>query len=239
MAKLFVYGGCVSRDTFERMKADHELVAYIARQSLISAKSNPTRNLDTASLGNKFADRVIRDDLASALFKKITEHAQETDLLVIDMLSERLGASRVYGGTFITRSIEITSSGILAQHPSRAVHIPFATNQHFEAWVDAADALVRLLKRQNLLKKTILVEAPWTDTTIEGVEVTRYLGWSADEANKMYAPYYAHMRNAGVKTITIPPEFQYSTDKHKWGASPYHYVDEAYEWLKSELEKNL
>jgi hypothetical protein len=56
MANIFIYGGCVSRDTFELMKEKHSLVHYVSRQSLISAASSPTpkRIISTTHLVNNF-----------------------------------------------------------------------------------------------------------------------------------------------------------------------------------------
>ena len=72
MNKVFVYGGCVTRDVFELLKHDHELSGYVARQSLISASSPPS-NLGDDLPETNFEMRAVKGDLNSSLFTALTE----------------------------------------------------------------------------------------------------------------------------------------------------------------------
>lgn len=232
MANIFIYGGCVTRDTFEHMKGEHRLVQYVARQSLISAASRPTTSIKTDGLSENFQDRAVKSDLASSLYPTLAKYAAKTDLFLFDILSERLGVYRLPGGTHITRSVELAKTKLIHTLERPAASIRFGTDAHFELWTRAADSFLEKLAGLKLLDRTVLFEAPWTDYTDVGEPVPRFRGWTADEANELYARYYAYLREKGVRTRTLPADLAVSVSTHKWGPSPYHYVDEAYHWMK-------
>ncbi|MFZ3454791.1 DUF6270 domain-containing protein [Arthrobacter sp. 7Tela_A1] len=235
MANIFVYGGCVTRDAFEHMKDRHSLVQYVARQSLISAASKPTKSLSMDSLGPDFQNRSVRGDLDSSLHRLIRKTASRTELFIFDILSERLGVYRLPGGTYITKSVELAKTGLIKTLPRSASVIKFGTEEHFELWKPAADALLDTLKNAGLFNRTLLFEVPWTNVTDTGEEVPRFRGWDAAYAADLYARYYSYLRALGVRVATIPEQLAVSTLQHKWGPSPYHFVDEAYLWMKEEV----
>lgn len=235
LASIFIYGGCVTRDAFEHMKDDHMLVHYVARQSLVSAASPATTILSVDTLSTGFQNRSVRGDLQSSLHPSITRFAPTTDLFVFDLLSERLGVYRVPGGTYITKSVELAKTGLVATLPRAAVVIAFGTDEHFNLWKAAADALAARLRTAGLLDRALLFEVPWTDVTITGEMVPKFRGWDASHANKLYARYYAYIRSLGIRVVPVPEELALSTTSHKWGPSPYHFIDETYIWMKHQI----
>ncbi|MFF5790425.1 DUF6270 domain-containing protein [Paeniglutamicibacter sp. NPDC012692] len=239
MARIFVYGGCVTRDAFELMKGEHTLVQYVARQSLISANSQPTRTLRTSVLTTSFQDRAVRNDLDSTLHSMIRSRGATADMFMFDILSERLGVYRLPGKTYITRSVELAKSKLLDALPGAAVVVNFGTDTHFDLWKIAADKFITELKTANIFHKTMLFEAPWTDVTELGEPVPRFRGWSAAEANALYARYYEYLQSRGLHTRRIPADMAVSTASHKWGPSPYHYVGDAYLWMRDEAQNFL
>jgi Family of unknown function (DUF6270) len=68
VAELVTYGGCVTRDTFENIKEDHKLLAYVSRQSLITASSRPTKLLTPLPPSTGFEARNFNGDISSALY---------------------------------------------------------------------------------------------------------------------------------------------------------------------------
>lgn len=235
MTNIFIYGGCVSRDTFEHLKDSHALVQYVSRQSLISAASLPTRKLRTGHLSSNFQDRAVIGDVNSSLFLLIAAKQANTDVLVFDILSERLGVFRIPGGTYVTKSTELTRTKIINELEKPATTIAFGTDRHFNLWKESAAKFVSVLKRSNLFERSLLIEAPWTEASTSGIDVPRYRGWTAEYANETYARYYSHLRELGFNSICIPPDLAISTDEHKWGPAPYHYTESTYHWLKLEI----
>ncbi|MGO2481118.1 DUF6270 domain-containing protein [Glutamicibacter ardleyensis] len=237
MAKLFIYGGCVSRDSFELIKNENKIVQYVARQSLISAASKPEKRFPLNALSDNFNSRMVKGDIQSSLLRSITRYSEEVDHLLFDILSERLGVYRFSGGTYITNSAELQKSGLLQNSAIAKTLIRMGTDRHFELWKKSVESFHRTLSESKLINKTSLIKVNWTDETIQKTPVPLFRNWSASDANKLYARYYSHLENNGFNIIEPPAEVSLSDLDHKWGASPYHFQDEYYEYITSQLKK--
>lgn len=197
MTNIFIYGGCVSRDSFEHLKDDHSLVQYVSRQSLISAASRPSYKLRTDHLSNTFQDRSVIGDVNSSLFSLIAAKHSTTEIFVFDILSERLGVFRIPGGTYVTKSTELAKTRIISQLEKPAASVAFGSDRHFDLWQEAVEHFSRALKKAHLFDRTLCIEAPWTEESVSGNPVPRYRGWTAEKANEAYVRYYAHLRGLG------------------------------------------
>ncbi|MGP4981661.1 DUF6270 domain-containing protein [Glutamicibacter arilaitensis] len=235
MKKFFVYGGCVSRDTYELMKDDHALVHYVARQSLISATSKPERRLPTESLPSDFNSRMVRGDIESSLFQKISQYSSDTDVFIFDVLSERLGVYRIYGGTYITNSGELDKTKILSNLTVPKSLIRFGTDRHFDLWKESAVKLKGHLTRNGLFESSYVIRANWTDVTIQGTPTPKFRSMDANLANRMYQRYYDTLEQLQFRIIEPAPEIASSDEHHKWGPSQYHYQREFYESIVGQL----
>lgn len=238
MKNFFVYGGCVSRDTFELIKEKNTLVHYVARQSLISSTSKPEKRLPVASLPTDFSSRMVRGDIESSLFPKISQYANKTDVLIFDILSERLGVNRLDGGTFITNSGELGKTGILNKFDLPKTLIRFGTDRHFEIWCKSVLKLKKHLINHNLFNNSYVIRANWTDVTIQGTSVPRFRSMDAVLANGLYERYYDTLAECSFNIIEPPAHISYSDDNHKWGSSQYHYQKEFYTFIADILTKD-
>lgn len=93
MRRVFIYGGCTSRDAVDQY-ADYglQLHSYIARQSLISAYRPADPALfDTRGVEGTFLRRMLAGDIVGTLPKHLDENAAEIDLVVWDLMIERVG----------------------------------------------------------------------------------------------------------------------------------------------------
>lgn len=235
MTKFFVYGGCVSRDTYELMKDEHALVHYIARQSLISATSKPERRLPTPSLSSDFNSRMVRGDIESSLFPKISQYSKDTDVFIFDILSERLGVYRIYGGTYITNSVELERSDILSNLKVPKTLIKFGTDRHFDLWKESATKLKKHLTSNGLFDSTYVIRANWTDVTLQGTPTPKFRSMDAETANQMYHRYYELLEQLQFRIIEPARDITFSDEHHKWGPSQYHYQREFYESVVDHL----
>lgn len=238
MAGIFVSGGCVTRDTYEAIKGEHELTGYSARQSLISANSVPT-TLAVDPKGTGFEVRAVMDDLRSSLFGKLREQAERTDLFVIDLLVERLGVLALPDGSYATRTPNLNKTGALGELFLEAPWVKFHTDEHFRLWSLAAVRLVDLLREVEMVERTLLVETPWAATTLTGTPVKPFVGWPTAEVDGWFEPYYAVLKGLGIRSVRIPEELVFSDDEHKWGASPFHYAPATHEWLVDQFRSAL
>lgn len=238
MKNIFVYGGCVSRDTFELIKEENKLVHYVARQSLISSTSKPERRLPIASLAVDFSSRMVKGDVESSLFPKITQYANNTDIFIFDILSERLGVHRLDGGTFITNSGELGKSGLLNKFERSTTLIRFGTDRHFDIWRGSVLKLKEHLRNHDLFGESYVIKANWTDVTIQGTEVPRFRSMDASAANGLYERYYETLAECNFNIIEPPLGISHSDENHKWGPSQYHYQSEFYNYIADIITKS-
>lgn len=235
MVNFFIYGGCVSRDTFELIKDEHSLTAYVARQSIISANSAPETRIDTAKSPTNFNSRMVVGDIKSSLFSTLRQKSNKSDVFLFDILSERLGIYRLQGGRYITNSAELSKSKLLNDFPYPKANIPFGTSQHFELWKQGVIALKDLLIECGLFSQSIYIETVWTDQSYQGTIVPKFRNWSAHHANKLYEPYYLYLRKLGFSSVKPSPGISFSDENHKWGSSQYHYQPEYYQEILEQV----
>lgn len=241
MAKIIIYGSCVSRDTFSLMEQEqeHELLAYVARQSLISAMTQPTTLLEPAKLDSKFQSRMLNGDVKSNLLEVLRRHASQTDLLLIDLTDERLGVHKLPDNSFVTRSSELIQSGLLNSLESIPGVIQIGSERHWLFWERAATRFVDRLASIGLLDKTIIFNTPWATESIEGVTVPGFRNFTVQEMNENLKRYGDFLKTLGLKVVDLPQEIAKSTKQHKWGIAPFHYQDLVYEWISNEVKLSL
>ncbi|NYD76501.1 DUF6270 domain-containing protein [Arthrobacter cupressi] len=233
---LMIYGSSVSRDPFEDLGSDYALLAYIARQSMISALSRPTALLTEETLGSALQNRSLNGDLKSNLLPTLQRYAPEADLLVIDLTDERLGVIRLPDGNYVTRSPELMKSPLPAGIAGKARRIAPATEEHWTLWESAANRLFGSLTAMGLRDKTLVLNTPWARVTEHGEAVPPFRDSAQDvELNAYLAECCAHIRSLGYTVATLPPELRVSESSHKWGPSPYHFGSAARQWIAGQM----
>src|SRR5699024_2823677 len=87
------YGSCVPRDTVDLAGSDRfDVVAYVARQSLLSADHDASEHFPAqAEIGSDFQRRMMTGDFAGDLEERLADAAAETDVLLWDLADERHG----------------------------------------------------------------------------------------------------------------------------------------------------
>lgn len=235
MTRFIIHGSCVTRDTFGFLPADHELVWYAARQSAISA-GRPVAGLAARlpTLPSAFQDRVVRSDIAGNVLKELSSRLVPGDVLLLDLVDERGGVLEFPGG-YVTKLSEFWSNG--GQALSRAArHIALGTPEHFALWKDGIDRVLSQAASAGIGDRVAFLQTPWASTLDDGspLEVPEWMLPPA-EANRIYQPYFDHLVERGETVLALPSELAVSTEHHRWGPSPFHYGDEAYRWLASEI----
>jgi hypothetical protein len=225
--RVLVYGSCVARDMVNVLGPGYRLVGYSARQSMISAMSPPVHRWAEPDLASPFQARLVMDDFGSSMAATIRSTADDVDLLVLDLVDERLGVVALPDGRYLTRSQELVDSGLLVHLPEDSPLIPFGTREHFLLWRAAARDFVELLRTTGLLERTLVIEATFASTTDKGTPATRWRGEAASVWNERYRPYYDSLATTGMRTHVIGARAIAASD-HQWGPSAYHYVDDTY-----------
>jgi len=232
-----IYGSCVSRDTVEFCAdATKDLKRYIARQSLISAFGPETETtLDLKRLSSPFQRRMVTDDLDGSLRRLLPKIVQDSEILIWDLVDERLGVYRTDCGGYVTRSFELIKSGNDEELQKEARLIAFGTDEHFDLWAVALQDFATELERLSYISKVRLIAVPWAEKGTDGTKTPWSHGLSAKQANKLYARYFRAAEEV-VDVIWIGKERKpLASAEHKWGFAPFHFDHATYSEISEAL----
>lgn len=229
--RVTVYGSCVARDTVDLAGSDRfDVIAYIARQSLLSADQDATvRFPDDAQIDSAFQRRMMTGDFAGDLDARLTEAADETDVLLWDLADERHGVHVFDDGGVVTRSIDLVRVPEVLSAVQGARHVPFGADEHFELWAPRAEQLRDKLVELELFEKSLVLQVPWALVTVDGRRTPQSMGTTAMEANEAYRRYYAHLAELGFRILELQPLGVLADPEHRWGMAPFHYTQDVYE----------
>ncbi len=235
-ARVFIYGSCVSRDTFDFLHADEfELVQYIARQSAISAYTKSVELIDPPALPSPFQQRVLSDDFRSSLRTTIP-NLRDIDLVLMDLTDERLGVYVLPDGSVVTRSIELIESGFERNLPAGSHYIPFGTDLHFQYWSAGISEISKLFSEHLPRTAIALLAVPWAERSESGARTPESFGVNARDMNPVMDAYTTHAAQAlNSHLISIDPAEALSADDHRWGPAPFHYSTSVYRSLVHSL----
>lgn len=236
MSNIIIYGSCVTRDAFELVKEDHTLLAYVARQSLISAMGRRTQLLQGPNLVSNFQNRMLSGDLASNLVPTIRGLAHEVDAIVMDLTDERLGVHKLPDGSFVTHSKELASSGRLEQlDPVPGIIWP--NNDRYQLfWEQSAKKFADQLKQLDQLHRTILIHTPWATETTSGNDVGTPGRFSVADFNAVMEQQATVLSGLGINVIRMPPELALAGEDHRWGLAPFHFDSAATRWIAAQID---
>lgn len=229
--RVFIVGSCVSRDSYEFLDpAFFALNGYLARQSLISGFAAPfTAELNSSWLQSPFQRRMLEADAESRLPSILSEAASRTDLLLWDLVDERLGVFDHGGNVWTTDSVELRGQpgGSLARASAR--HVAFGSPEHFALFEASLVRWKALLTDVELIDRTILLAPRWAEVTEAGAKTPTSFGLSATDANRVTDSYVeAVQRIVGVPVVGRTDPRPVSLTSHQWGVAPFHYDDATY-----------
>lgn len=237
--RVFIYGSCVSRDTFNALPQDgYVLVDYVARQSLISAVRPPLAYpLDLSAISSRFQQRMVQGAMSGSLYESLSRHAPNTDLVLIDLTDERAGVFEMPDGSYFTRSIELDGAGLTAQISDASTrYLRFGTDEHFEAFAWAAQTFRAELDRLELTSRTLVLAPSWAEHSIDGQYSGDSYGYTPSDANYYLQRYVDLLENyLGLRTVRLADTR--SDASHQWGLAPFHYAERVYAYLMAELEE--
>ncbi|PUB32373.1 glycosyl transferase family 2 [Promicromonospora sp. AC04] len=228
--RVFVYGSCVSRDTFEHLDPEQfELLEYVARQSVLSATTRPVESVAPPVLTSRFQQRMVTGDFRSSLRPLLAQHAADIDLLLVDLTDERLGVYLLPDGTVVTRSVELIESGAEQSLPPGAQHVAFGTQQHYEYWSGAIRALGDSIRQTAPRAAVALLDIPWAEWSESGQQTPDSFGIGAAQANPVFRSYVeVAVQALGAHVVSLDPAEVLSGPHHPWGDAPFHYAEKVY-----------
>ena len=210
---------------------------YIARQSWISAFSEPTDPPSVPSkLSSKFQQRMIEEDFRSSLSERLAGEAGDVDAILVDLVDERYGIVPTRAG-YVTNSYELRNSGWKKVVATGEV-ITFASPAHLELWTAAANRLIATFEALGVIDKVRLIDTKYAARTDNGEDFgSRAL--TPARRNAQFEPYYAHLRETNLNRIVMPDSVTIADSQHKWGVEPFHFVSGYYELMADMLESSL
>ncbi|QAY63615.1 hypothetical protein ET495_10540 [Xylanimonas allomyrinae] len=238
---VFIWGSCVSRDTYSRMTpGTYRLLAYVARQSAISAATPPVTGVAPPRLDSAFQERMVRGDFESNLLPMIKAAATSIDVLLVDLTDERLGVLTVPDGTAITRSNELIASGADRSLREEYAHRTFGSDAHFETWLDAVDAVGRSIRAAAPGLRIVLLDIAWARHFENGEPTPASYGLSAAAGNGLMRRYVDAAAAALRAHVVSLPESAVTADAaHVWGEAPFHYTSATYAKAVTAIERIL
>jgi hypothetical protein len=227
--RVFIHGSCVARDLLAVLTGHgFELSFYSPRQSLIPLLGHIRGlelQLDTTKLTSRFQRRALEGTLNADVLDQLGEHASSTDMVLWDITDERLGVYES-GGAYITRSLELISSGLDEVLAQRARHIAFGDKEHFELWCRALRRWADRLRSLELADRVVLLAPDWASSAEDGRGIPPSYGVTAERHTDLAQRYYDAARDAlpdlrmvgrAVKTL--------GSYDHQWGPAPFHYSE--------------
>lgn len=200
---------------------------------MISAASPRAVLRGESALKSKFQNECVRNDIRSSLFSAIEADGQKTDIFVLDLVDERLGVYELGNGTYVTQTWELEESKLLQQQSTKPRLIPFASDEHFELWVKAADTVLEKIEATG--KPLIVLSPEWSESADNGQDALQYRGYFSSTWNKLYQRYFDHLRDRGCNVLSIGQDVVKAAAGHQWGLAPYHYVDTVYHHMRDAI----
>lgn len=225
MKKVFIFGGCTSRDAVDFYpEFDLDLGFYVARQSIISAfRPADPKDFTIPTDLPPFQRRMFEWDIKGLLPRKLHQHRHETDLLIWDLMIERVGVAKVKSGGMVTRN------GVPRSHSGQLTgSFEFGTDAHMRQWIWALEKFVSLLDATGLKEKTVINATPWATVDAQGNPAKSASSLTPEWFNENVQNYWDAAEHRGLKVARVRPEDAVADPHHKWGPAYFHYVPETY-----------
>ncbi|MEK7430882.1 MAG: DUF6270 domain-containing protein [Pseudomonadota bacterium] len=243
LSKVAIIGSCITRDLWPIVGAEPSDLLYISRTSLPSLFARPLDGVQPGeepppSLG-AFPHRAMVNDLKKRALAALVAH--QPSHIIFDFIDERLDLLAV-GDTIVTHSWELDVSGYLEQPAFDGARTIGRTSPACDLlWLQAADEMAAFLQATPLRDATLIVhEARWAthyldeagETQAFADEVEIFQGKPAVIADHnamldLYQPAFLQ-RVPDAARVAAPPELHLADCRHRWGLSPFHYVDDYY-----------
>ena len=229
--RLLIFGSCVSRDilTYPHDNTQLALVDYYARCSIASLGAHPIEMPSSVqNIGSKFQRRMVERDIRKDFLNDLT--GLQFDILLIDLIDERLNLYVEPEGKACTLSSELFSSGF-PKDSDRGSRISSGSEEFWRLWEVGWLILLNKLRGLGVLDRLRVNQVFWGSRTENGGNFEpHYSGRQIDSANQFLDRMYQRI------SADIPSEQFLRFDHglmtgsiaHTWGISPFHYIDAYY-----------
>lgn len=226
--KVFIQGSCVTRDSFEyNLDKKFEIIHYGARSSIASlCFSSIKKPFDLSKLQSNFQKKMLEDDHNRNLFQYILE--KNFDLFIMDFIDERGGLININNLGYVTNLAELKSSGVTDTADSIEIIEPYS-NYHKRLFFAGFNRIYNELKKINKENSCIINKVFWATRNEKDEYVTPTIDHII-KANDFLEDIYSHISKhyPKIQFIEYSNKNIIANSNHKWGMSPFHYVDGFY-----------
>ncbi|THJ23345.1 MAG: hypothetical protein CAF45_008090 [Nitrospira sp. CG24E] len=228
----------MSRDIFN-FDSEHkfELVDYYARSSLAILPGTPYHNEDALCvIDSAFQRRMVSRDFSREILED--SRVEQADIILLDLIDERFDLVVLPSNHIVTASGELLASGFLRGISSFRLIKP-GTKERRELWLKGVEVLFRRLQQRDLLRFVIVnkvflatkfahnvaTELPAQFNSIPSVNLE--LSW-------MYQALRRYLSE--LQFLEFDEGTLLANSQHRWGPSPFHYIDDYYRSALIKLE---
>lgn len=236
--RILIAGSCVSRDILNYDSGEaFELCGYYARSSFASAFC-PVSSKDDFShnITSKFQSAIVKADLHKTLQSFLKTN--EFDLLVVDLIDERFSIFCEYSGGILTLSNELFSGGYTVDN-SAGITVKSFTDEFYAAWERGWKRFISAVKSNGQLQKIVIHKTFWSDFTQSGKSYAPHFNEAQIcAANHFLARLYHRIAKDIPQHQFIEPgiNLRQGADEHRWGVSPFNYIDDYYIFMFNALK---
>jgi hypothetical protein len=251
MSRVAVIGSCITRDLWPILGADVSGLLYISRTSLPSLFSAPVGPLAFAAAApaplRPAQHAAVVADLAKTALGALVEHRPTH--IIFDFIDERFDLLTA-GDGLATHSWELEASGYLEQPAfARRRSVPRLSAACDLMWDDALAEMAAFLGSTPLSgAQLILHEAQWAERQRaasgrqaplpDALELMAGQPVSRAAHNRLLARYQDAFRARlpQAATVGVGARLRVADPNHRWGLSPFHYVEDYYREIWRQLQ---
>lgn len=248
---LSIFGSCVSRDVLE-CEANQEraiqLKTYVARQSIVSAVSQPVPcDAQRIQLKSAFQRRMVLCDFQKTSFDLFTGDGSQ--YILVDLIDERFDLMRI-GRAYITLSNEAEASGITRDYLEKrsgigsarvkkkriGVHYYVGARRLEEYIRDFAKRLKSIYPEEHILLHRVKMQDYYLNSDGSVCKFPLNHIYNNERINRLLDYMYDYLESCLPHASVIDfSGIYYADQNHKWGLSPMHYQREYYDRVYQEI----
>ena len=230
---VLIWGGCVSRDIFNIDGGeDFRIVDYYARQSFGSLISGPyNHDLLLHKIKSNFRRRMVARDFLKT-FLNDAENISSADVIIIDLIVERLNLVVLPSGHVVTHSNELRESGLLDESRFRDYQLlKSGTEERRNYWSQGMGVFFNKIKDLGKMGSVLINKVYWTSKVdpqgFSPLSISqRRIDFENQELEWMYERLAEFLPES--QFLNFPSNVLVADPKHRWGVTPYHYVPSYY-----------
>lgn len=248
-ARIGIVGSCVTRDLWPRADQAPRHLSYVARTSLPSLLSRRPPGLRPTPEPPPPLKRQQHSALRADIEKTALESliAFRPTHLIFDFIDERFDLLQA-GASLVTRSWELGASGYLDGSEAAFTRIRRLSIGCDRLWNDAVRELAAVIALTPLRACRIILHASrWAETYRDThgasqefppeVEILPGETTAIRAHNDLLGRYEARFLAAFPEAAVVRSDLGEADEAHRWGLSPFHYVDAYYADIREQLTR--